>query len=570
MDFNKDIAMRTKWLAEDKFTEKDFVGARKLAQKAKDLFPGLSFITLFITIIDIYISREIPDWYGVVGLEYPATLEQICEKYFNLHHDIKSVKDNVIGAQVALEILSEAFCFLTNTFWTECPGCLLQFQYSSALANKNLKCFNCSALFLAVKLPPAIEQFADLNTMPFQEAIGRLKAFEERMKKAVKEEDGSSNLLFSKIDEKEKTKEHKCERCGHENSSQGRPGRGQDKNWKPWKEKDGDQDLSQIRCYNRIPIFEIMDFNKDIAMRTKWLAEDKFTEKDFVGARKVAQKAKDLFPGLSFITLFITIIDIYISREIPDWYGVVGLEYPATLEQICEKYFNLHHDIKSVKDNVIGAQVALEILSEAFCFLTNTFWTECPGCLLQFQYSSALANKNLKCFNCSALFLAVKLPPVLVLAYCDLHMYLHGFRLLMVYMPFKSMSVSLALLLRNLYESFEQKLVRSHLIFLINFCDFWAGLPSLRNLYSSQEQNFVRESGSHLFISEEHCGDDFLASLAETMQDSEDWDDIQELETEAGGTLADMFSKDSMKHNETDDDHHDDGVKEPYVHVLDD
>ncbi|GJW23444.1 ATP-dependent DNA helicase Q-like 1 protein [Tanacetum coccineum] len=71
------------------------------------------------------------------------------------------------------------------------------------------------------------------------------------------------------------------------------------------------------------------------------------------------------------------------------------------------------------------------------------------------------------------------------------------------------------------------------------------------------------------FITVEHCGDDFLASLAETMQDSEDWDDIQALETEACGTLADMFSKDSMKHYETDDDN-DVGVKEPFVHVLDD
>ncbi|GKA18669.1 ATP-dependent DNA helicase Q-like 1 protein [Tanacetum coccineum] len=71
------------------------------------------------------------------------------------------------------------------------------------------------------------------------------------------------------------------------------------------------------------------------------------------------------------------------------------------------------------------------------------------------------------------------------------------------------------------------------------------------------------------FITVEHCGDDFLASLAETMQDSEDWDDIQALETEACGTLADMFSKDSMKHYETDNDN-DVGVKEPFVHVLDD
>ncbi|KAF5803289.1 putative DNA helicase [Helianthus annuus] len=68
------------------------------------------------------------------------------------------------------------------------------------------------------------------------------------------------------------------------------------------------------------------------------------------------------------------------------------------------------------------------------------------------------------------------------------------------------------------------------------------------------------------FITVEHCGDDFLASLAETMQDTEDWDDIQTLETEACGTLADMFNKDSMKHNAVDDD----GTEEPFVHVVND
>ncbi|CAI9294160.1 unnamed protein product [Lactuca saligna] len=65
------------------------------------------------------------------------------------------------------------------------------------------------------------------------------------------------------------------------------------------------------------------------------------------------------------------------------------------------------------------------------------------------------------------------------------------------------------------------------------------------------------------FITVEHCGDDFLASLAETMQDSEDWDDLQALETEACGTLADMFDKDSSRHNETDED----DIMGPFVHV---
>ncbi|KAI7754022.1 hypothetical protein M8C21_031555 [Ambrosia artemisiifolia] len=69
------------------------------------------------------------------------------------------------------------------------------------------------------------------------------------------------------------------------------------------------------------------------------------------------------------------------------------------------------------------------------------------------------------------------------------------------------------------------------------------------------------------FITVEHCGDDFLASLAETMQDTEDWDDLQTLETEACGTLADMFNKDSVKYNAIDDD---DDIEEPFVHIVKD
>lgn len=44
----------------------------------------------------------------------------------------------------------------------------------------------------------------------------------------------------------------------------------------------------------------------------------------------------------------------------------------------------------------------------------------------------------------------------------------------------------------------------------------------------------------------EHCGDDFLAALAESMQDTEDWDndDFQAMESEACGNLADMLEND--------------------------
>jgi hypothetical protein len=103
-----------------------------------------------------------------------------------------------------------------------------------------------------IQIVAAIEQFADLNTMQFQEAIGRLKAYEERIKKPEKEEDTHDKLLFTKEEDKDKFKEHKCERCGHGNSIQGSSGRGRGKNWKSWRNKEGiqvHQNKDHIRCY---------------------------------------------------------------------------------------------------------------------------------------------------------------------------------------------------------------------------------------------------------------------------------------------------------------------------------
>ncbi|KAD4586043.1 hypothetical protein E3N88_23644 [Mikania micrantha] len=77
-----------------------------------------------------------------------------------------------------------------------------------------------------IQIVASIEQFADLNTMQFQEATGRLKAYEERIKKPNKEEDTHNKLLFTKEDAKEKSKERKCEHCGHGSSNQGNFGRG--------------------------------------------------------------------------------------------------------------------------------------------------------------------------------------------------------------------------------------------------------------------------------------------------------------------------------------------------------
>lgn len=47
---------------------------------------------------------------------------------------------------------------------------------------------------------------------------------------------------------------------------------------------------------------------------------------------------------------------------------------------------------------------------------------------------------------------------------------------------------------------------------------------------------FLGDDGKE-FVSVEHCGDDFLAALAESAPDNEEWDDLQAMESEACGAL---------------------------------
>ncbi|XP_057963341.1 ATP-dependent DNA helicase Q-like 1 [Malania oleifera] len=82
-------------------------------------------------------------------------------------------------------------------------------------------------------------------------------------------------------------------------------------------------------------------------------------------------------------------------------------------------------------------------------------------------------------------------------------------------------------------------------------------LDRLLQLYGEDGQDF---------ISVEHCGDDFLAALAESMQNSEDWEDLQAMETEACGTLNIMFDNDALNNYEAEND----GNTGSYIHVIED
>ncbi|XP_061369816.1 ATP-dependent DNA helicase Q-like 1 [Gastrolobium bilobum] len=67
------------------------------------------------------------------------------------------------------------------------------------------------------------------------------------------------------------------------------------------------------------------------------------------------------------------------------------------------------------------------------------------------------------------------------------------------------------------------------------------------------------------FITVEHCGDDFLAVLAESMQATEEWDDLQEMESQACGTLSHMLDKTVGTCGNADDD-----SSRCFINIIDD
>lgn len=153
MDHLKDLGIRYRELAERQFAEYDYVGAKKLCQKAKDFFPGLSLLSTFSTVIDIYLAREKivdgePDWYGILGLEKSATPEKLFERFNKLYNDIKVGEDSVIGAEGATNILVEACTALTGaSSWIECPRCLHNFSYYKERMDQEIFCTGCGEFF---------------------------------------------------------------------------------------------------------------------------------------------------------------------------------------------------------------------------------------------------------------------------------------------------------------------------------------------------------------------------------------------------------------------------------------
>ncbi|XP_022158947.1 uncharacterized protein LOC111025401 [Momordica charantia] len=119
MDCNKDEAARAKEIAEEKFTAKDIVGAKKFALKAKNLFPGLEGISQMLATIDVYMSAENKingevDWYAILGVNPRADEETVRKHYRKLALVLHPDKNKSIGADGAFKLISQAWSLLSD------------------------------------------------------------------------------------------------------------------------------------------------------------------------------------------------------------------------------------------------------------------------------------------------------------------------------------------------------------------------------------------------------------------------------------------------------------------------
>lgn len=196
MESKKDEALIAKQHAEQKFVEKDFVGAKNFALRAQMLFPDLEGISQMVATFDIYVASEGKvngeiDFYSILGLKPSADKSMVKKQYKRLAVLLHPDKNRTVGADGAFRLVSEAWTHLSDnakratydlkrngqlsstvvagaaypnncaksslppTFWTVCTSCQVQYEYLRKYVNKRLSCKNCRATFMAVELRTA-------------------------------------------------------------------------------------------------------------------------------------------------------------------------------------------------------------------------------------------------------------------------------------------------------------------------------------------------------------------------------------------------------------------------------
>lgn len=114
-----------------------------------------------------------------------------------------------------------------------------------------------------------------------------------------------------------------------------------------------------------------MECNKEEANRAKGIAETKMHNKDFVGARKTALRAQQIFPDLENILQMLAVCNVHCAAEEKmvgnesDWYGILQVEQTADDVLIKKQYRKFALLLHPDKNKFPGAEAAFKMIGEA-------------------------------------------------------------------------------------------------------------------------------------------------------------------------------------------------------------
>jgi hypothetical protein len=172
----------------------------------------------------------------------------------------------------------------------------------------------------------------------------------------------------------------------------------------------------------------MMECNREEAIRARRIALKKLEKRDFSGAQRVALQAQRLYPELENLSQLLTVCKVYCAAEAKinrqlDWYGILQVQVTANDTVIRKQYDELAFWLHPNKNTLPGAEAAFKLVSEAHMILSDhvkrsrydikrqtaelsdithgkrsgagyvqpydcaiVFWTVCPHCQKRFVY----------------------------------------------------------------------------------------------------------------------------------------------------------------------------------------
>ncbi|GJS89530.1 hypothetical protein Tco_0772166 [Tanacetum coccineum] len=189
---------------------------------------------------------------GIIFQTLPENVLLQVSKHKNANYVWESIKVRYIGAErvqkARLQILRNELEMLKmndnesiNDFAGKISGIVAKFKSLGSTLEEEVivrKFLNSvPKKYLPIVAP--IEQYSDLETMPFEEAVRRVKAYEERLQSLeAKDEDQGQLMMASEEKHRENSRRGRGRRRNSERGGRGR-GRGR-----------GRGDKSEIRCYD--------------------------------------------------------------------------------------------------------------------------------------------------------------------------------------------------------------------------------------------------------------------------------------------------------------------------------